>query len=59
MNDSATTQQQQFLGGPPEVFETVGREQLAALLDFSLGPERRVIDIGYGCLRGHTGEQAG
>lgn len=52
MNDPATTQEQQFLGGPPEVFETVGREQLAALLDFRLGPESRVIDIGCGCLRG-------
>lgn len=41
-----------FLGGPPGVFEKVGREQLAALLDFELSPTSRVLDVGCGCLRG-------
>lgn len=41
-----------FLGGPPEVFERVGREQLAVLLEFGLSPESTVLDIGCGCLRG-------
>lgn len=52
MSHTPSTHEQQFLGGPPEVFETVGREQLAALLDFGLGPDSTVLDIGCGCLRG-------
>lgn len=52
MSESPSPQEQQFLGGPPEVFDTVGREQLAALLDFGLRPESTVLDIGCGCLRG-------
>mgnify|MGYP001348429059 CR=1 FL=1 len=41
-----------FLGGPPGVFETVGREQLAVLLEHGLSFESTVLDIGCGCLRG-------
>lgn len=41
-----------FLGGPPEVFETVGREQLAVLLAHGLSFDSTVLDIGCGCLRG-------
>jgi hypothetical protein len=52
MNETRSAQQQQFLGGPPEVFDEVGREQLAALLEFGLTPESKVLDIGCGCLRG-------
>lgn len=41
-----------FLGGPPEVFDEVGREQLAALLHYGLTMSSFVLDIGCGCLRG-------
>lgn len=52
MNEPSSAQEQQFLGGPPEVFDAVGREQLAALLDFGLSPQSILLDIGCGCLRG-------
>ena len=41
-----------FLGGPAEVFDEVGREQLAVLLDFGLLYSSRVLNVGCGCLRG-------
>lgn len=52
MGDPSQAQHQRFLGGPPEVFDEVGREQLGALLDFGLAPDSTVLDIGCGCLRG-------
>jgi SAM-dependent methyltransferase len=41
-----------FLGGPPRLFEKVGKEQLVVLLEHGLTFESRVLDIGCGCLRG-------
>jgi hypothetical protein len=41
-----------FLGGPPGRFDSAGREQLAALLQYSLSPDSMLLDIGCGCLRG-------
>lgn len=41
-----------FLGGPPELFDRVGREQLIALLEHGLTFSSYVLDIGCGCLRG-------
>ena len=41
-----------FLGGPPELFESVGREQLIVLLEHGLTFSSSVLDIGCGCLRG-------
>jgi SAM-dependent methyltransferase len=40
-----------FTGGPPELFESAGRLQLATLLYEGLSPESRVLDVGCGCLR--------
>ena len=54
MNQATTDQpiNAGFLGGPPQVFDHVGREQLAVLLDFGLIPTSTVCDFGCGCLRG-------
>ena len=41
-----------FTGGPEELFDAAGREQLAALLDHGLVPASRVVDLGCGALRG-------
>lgn len=41
-----------FLGGPPELFDTAGREQLIVLLEHGLEYTSKVLDIGCGCLRG-------
>jgi|GEM_PF-725265 SAM-dependent methyltransferase len=41
-----------FLGGPPELFDRVGREQLIVLLEHGLTFSSYVLDIGCGCLRG-------
>jgi SAM-dependent methyltransferase len=42
----------EFLGGPPELFERSGREQLMVLLENGLMFESTVLDIGCGVLRG-------
>lgn len=39
-------------GGPPEIFEPVGRHQFAKLIESGLLPDSHVLDIGCGCLRG-------
>lgn len=44
--------QDQFLGGPVETFEAIGRLQLIALLRCGLYPDSRVLDLGCGSLRG-------
>lgn len=41
-----------FTGGPPNLFEPVGREQLSVLLDHELTTSSVVLDIGCGALRG-------
>lgn len=41
-----------FLGGPPQLFIPVGREQLIVLLEHGLTMESTVLDVGCGCLRG-------
>jgi SAM-dependent methyltransferase len=41
-----------FFGGPPELFDIVGREQLIVLLEHGLTFSSYVLDIGCGCLRG-------
>ena len=41
-----------FSGGPPEDFDTAGREQLVALLEHGLVPASTVADMGCGALRG-------
>lgn len=41
-----------FLGGPPELFDIAGREQLIVLLEHELTFSSYVLDIGCGCLRG-------
>jgi SAM-dependent methyltransferase len=41
-----------FLGGPAELFDVAGREQLIVLLEHGLLYTSRVLDIGCGCLRG-------
>jgi SAM-dependent methyltransferase len=41
-----------FLGGPPELFDPAGREQLIVLLEHGLQYTSKVLDIGCGCLRG-------
>ena len=43
---------EEFLGGPPELFDLVGREQLIVLLEHGLTFSSYVLDIGCGCLRG-------
>lgn len=40
-----------FLGGPPELFEIAGREQLIVLLQHGMTFKSTVLDIGCGCLR--------
>lgn len=40
-----------FTGGPPHLFESAGRLQVATLLREGLYPFSRVLDIGCGCLR--------
>jgi SAM-dependent methyltransferase len=42
----------EFLGGPPRLFERVGREQAIVLLEHGLTFESTVLDIGCGVLRG-------
>ena len=44
-------QQGIFSGGPPRVFESAGRLQLATLVREGLYPYSRLLDIGCGCLR--------
>ncbi|MCJ7726455.1 MAG: class I SAM-dependent methyltransferase, partial [Acidimicrobiia bacterium] len=41
-----------FLGGPPHLFEAAGREQLIVLLQHDLTYDSRVLDVGWGALRG-------
>jgi hypothetical protein len=41
-----------FLGGPPRLFERAGREQLIVLLEHGLTFSSRVLDVGCGVLRG-------
>jgi len=41
-----------FTGGPIELFDVAGREQLIALLEHGLVPTSVVADIGCGALRG-------
>ncbi len=41
-----------FLGGPPNAFTRVGRNQLITLLDAGITPDSTLLDIGCGCLRG-------
>lgn len=43
---------QLWTGGPDEVFNKVGREQLIVLLNHGLLQSSRVLDFGCGCLRG-------
>jgi SAM-dependent methyltransferase len=40
------------MGGPPKLFERVGREQLIVLLEHGLDFDSTVVDIGCGALRG-------
>jgi SAM-dependent methyltransferase len=40
-----------FTGGPPHLFESAGRLQLATLVREGLSPDSKVLDIGCGCLR--------
>ena len=40
-----------FTGGPPELFESAGREQLSVLLQEGLLPTSKLLDVGCGCLR--------
>ena len=40
-----------FTGGPPELFESAGRLQLATLLREGIYPFSKTLDIGCGCLR--------
>lgn len=43
-----------FLGGQPNVFETVGQNQFQTLVKYGLQPHHKVLDVGCGCLRaGH------
>ena len=54
-NDALTTPEEwnkDFFGGPPELFDIVGREQLIALLEHELTFSSYVLDIGCGSLRG-------
>src|SRR5690349_18805349 len=44
-------QQGIFSGGPPQLFESAGRLQLATLVREGLYPYSRLLDIGCGCLR--------
>jgi SAM-dependent methyltransferase len=41
-----------FLGGPVETFEAIGRLQLITLLRCGIYPDSRVLDLGCGSLRG-------
>ncbi|MEO1129173.1 MAG: class I SAM-dependent methyltransferase [Planctomycetota bacterium] len=41
-----------FVGGPPDEFDRLGREQLGVLLDHGLTFESRLLDVGCGALRG-------
>lgn len=41
-----------FLGGPPQLFEEAGREQLIVLLEHGLSFDSYVCDVGCGALRG-------
>jgi SAM-dependent methyltransferase len=41
-----------FLGGPPKLFDSAGREQLIVLLEYGLKFDSMLLDIGCGCLRG-------
>lgn len=41
-----------FLGGPPQFFDSDGREQLAVLLQHGLVPSSMLCDVGCGALRG-------
>jgi SAM-dependent methyltransferase len=40
-----------FTGGPPRLFESAGRLQLATLVREGLYPSSKLLDIGCGCLR--------
>jgi SAM-dependent methyltransferase len=42
----------EFLGGPPELFVSAGREQLLVLLDEGLSLDSYLLDVGCGPLRG-------
>ena len=44
-------QQGIFSGGPPQLFESAGRLQLATLVREGLYPYSRLLDVGCGCLR--------
>src|SRR5580704_2629944 len=44
-------QQGIFSGGPPHLFESAGRLQLATLVREGLYPYSRLLDVGCGCLR--------
>lgn len=40
-----------FTGGPVQLFEPVGRLQLATLIQEGLSPQSKLLDVGCGCLR--------
>jgi hypothetical protein len=40
-----------FTGGPPHLFESAGRLQLATLVREGIFPSSKLLDVGCGCLR--------
>jgi hypothetical protein len=40
-----------FTGGPPHLFESAGRLQLATLVREGIYPSSKLLDVGCGCLR--------